>query len=78
MAYYDDLAQKLALDVMQAQKAMDDDQLIQDIANTLEATSSTMHEAFTTAVRVYTAEKRARLQLTQKLKAAGFELKSSE
>ncbi len=78
MAYYDDLAQKLALDVLKAQKAMDDDQLVQDIANTLEATSSTMHEAFTTAVRVYTAEKRARIQLTQKLKAAGYTLKSPE
>lgn len=78
MAYYDDLAQKLALDVLKAQKALDDDQLIQDVAATLEATSSTMHEAFMTAVRVYAAEKRARIQLTQRLKAGGYALKSPE
>ncbi|MEQ9693272.1 hypothetical protein [Shimia sp. SDUM112013] len=76
MAYYDDLANKLALDVIEAQKAMDDDQLIQDIAKTLEATSSTMHEAFMTAVRVYMAEERARAQLTARLKAKGFALRS--
>lgn len=75
MTYYDDLAEKLALDVLKAQKAMDDDQLISDIAETLEATSSTMHEAFMTAVRVYNAEERARIQLNQRLKAAGFELR---
>lgn len=76
MAYYDDLANKLALDVLKAQKVMDDDQLVQDISNTLEATSSTMHEAFMTAVRVYAAEERARIQLTERLRAAGYELKS--
>lgn len=75
MAYYDDIAEKLALDVLKAKDAMDDDQLVQDIAETLEGTSSTMHEAFMTAVRVYAAEERARAQLTARLKAAGFELK---
>lgn len=76
MAYYDDLANRLAQDVLKAQKVTDDDQLIQDIANTLEATSSTMHEAFMTAVRVYAAEERARIQLKERLRAAGYELKS--
>lgn len=76
MAYYDDLANKLALDVLKAQKATNDHQLIKDIADTLEATSSTMHEAFMTAVRVYAAEERAREQLSQRLRAAGYELKS--
>ena len=74
MAYYDDLANKLALDVLEAQKATDDHQLVKDIAETLEATSSTMHEAFMTAVRVYAAEERAREQLGQRLRAAGYEL----
>lgn len=76
MAYYDDLANRLAQDVLKAQKATDDDQLIKDIATTLEATSSTMHEAFMTAVRVYAAEERARVQLNERLRAAGYELKS--
>lgn len=76
MAYYDDIANRLALDVIEAQKATDDPQLVQDIAKTLEATSSTLHEAFMTAVRVYTAEERARALLTTRLKAKGFELKA--
>ncbi|MCW8842830.1 MAG: hypothetical protein OQK00_05385 [Rhodobacteraceae bacterium] len=75
MAYYDDIANRLALDVIEAQKATDDHEIVQDIAKTLEATSSTLHEAFMTAVRVYTADERARVQLAQKLKAKGFELK---
>ncbi len=75
MAYYDDIAQKLALDVLKAKEAMEDDQLIQDIAETLEGTSSTMHEAFMTAIRVYAADERARAQLTARLKAAGYALK---
>ncbi|SHK10514.1 hypothetical protein SAMN05444000_11921 [Shimia gijangensis] len=75
MAYFDDLAQKLALDVLKAKDAMGDEQLVQEIAETLEASSNTMHEAFMTAVRVYAAEERARTQLTAKLKAAGYALK---
>ncbi|WP_372885012.1 hypothetical protein [Shimia sp.] len=75
MAYYDALAQKLAEDVLAAQRALNDDQLVKDIAETIEATSSTLHEAFMTAVRVYAAEERARLQLEQRLKAGGFTLK---
>ncbi|WP_299356706.1 hypothetical protein [uncultured Shimia sp.] len=76
MAYYDDIANKLALDALKAQKLLDDHQLIQDMSDTLEATSSTLHEAFMTAVRVHTAEERGRAQLAERLKAAGYELKS--
>lgn len=75
MAYYEEMAQKLALDVLEAKVAMNDDQLVQDITETLEATSSTMHEAFVTAVRCYLAEERARDQLKSRLKSAGFEMK---
>lgn len=75
MGFYDELANKLALDVIEAEKALDDDTLVQEIAEVLEATSSTMHQAFSTAVRVYAAEGRARAQLNARLKAAGFEFK---
>ncbi len=75
MAYYDDIANRLALDVLEAQKATGDLQLVQDITNTIEATSSTLHEAFMTAVRVHSAEERARKQLEERLRAKGFELK---
>ncbi|MDO6478128.1 hypothetical protein [Shimia thalassica] len=77
MAYFDELADKLARDVIEVQKALDDDQLIQDIAATLEASSSTMHEAFMTAVRVHISEERARAQLDARLKAKGFALRKS-
>ncbi len=75
MSYYEDMAQKLALDVLKAQEATGDDQLVIDITETLEGTSSTLHEAFVTAVRVYLADERARAQLTARLKAAGLEMK---
>ena len=75
MAYYDDIANRLARDVLEAVKVTDDHELIKDIADTLEATSSTLHEAFATAVRVYAAEERAREQLELRLKAKGFEIK---
>ncbi|GAA6165256.1 hypothetical protein NBRC116590_29600 [Pelagimonas sp. KU-00592-HH] len=74
MAYYDDLANKLALQVIEAERATGDDMLVQDIAKVLQATSSTMHEAFMTAVRVYAANDRARELLAARLKAKGFEL----
>ena len=76
MAYYDEIANRLARDVLEAQKVIDDHLLVKNIADTLEETSSTLHEAFNTAVRVYAAEERARALLEQKLKAKGFALKT--
>lgn len=70
MSYIDSLAEKLAQDVLLVQKETDDITLVQEIAKVLEASSSKMHEAFMTAVRVYDSENRARKLLHAKIAAA--------
>jgi len=70
MDYVDSLAEKLARDVLLVQKETGDLNLVQEIGHVLEASSSKMHEAFMTAVRVYDSETRARQLLDQKIAAA--------
>lgn len=70
MDYIDSLAEKLARDVLLVQKETNDLNLVQEIANVLEASSSKMHEAFMTAIRVYDSETRARELLDRKIAAA--------
>ncbi|MDC0737265.1 hypothetical protein N6L24_03165 [Cognatishimia sp. SS12] len=70
MSYVEGLGEKLARDVLAVQAETGDLNLVQEIADVLEASSSTLHEAFMTAVRVYDAEKRARGVLDAKLNAA--------
>lgn len=70
MSYVENLGEKLARDVLEVQAETNDLNLIQDIAKVLDASSSTLHEAFVTAVRVYDAEKRARRMLESKVNDA--------
>ena len=70
MDYIDSLAEKLARDVLLVQKETNDLNLVQEIGAVLEASSSKMHEAFMTAVRVYDSEVRARQLLDAKIAAA--------
>ena len=65
MSYVENLGEKLARDVLKAQKETGDLNMVQNIGQVLEASSSTLHEAFMTAVRVYDAEERARKTLAQ-------------
>lgn len=78
MNYIDSLAEKLARDVLLVQKETGDLNLVQEIANVLEASSTKMHEAFMTAVRVHGSEELARKLLDKKIaaaaKAAGVDL----
>jgi selenocysteine lyase/cysteine desulfurase len=67
MSYVENLGEKLARDVLKAQKETGDLNMVQNIGQVLEASSSTLHEAFMTAVRVYDAEERARKALAQML-----------
>lgn len=75
MSYVENLGEKLARDVLEVQAETNDLNIVQDIAKVLDASSSTLHEAFMTAVRVYDAEKRARELLSAKVNAA---LKAAE
>lgn len=69
MGVTEDLADELALDVIKAIDATGDEELINQIALVLGATSQTAEEAFLTAVRVRRANIKARAMLLQKLKA---------
>ncbi len=70
MSYVENLGEKLAKDVLAVQKETNNLNLVQESAAVLEASSSTLHEAFMTAVRGYAAEVRARELLETKLDAA--------
>jgi hypothetical protein len=68
MGVTEDLADELALDVIKAVDATGDEELINQIALVLGATSQTAEEAFLTAVRVRRANIKARAMLLAKLK----------
>ncbi|MDQ7069927.1 MAG: hypothetical protein Q9M48_04155 [Rhodobacterales bacterium] len=69
MGTTEDLADALARDALAATKKTDDDTIIPEIDRILEASSSTMQEAFNTSMRVYVSEERARQFLNRRLKA---------
>jgi hypothetical protein len=70
MSFYADLVDKLAMDVVKAAEELGDDKLPETIAQAIGASSPTTEELFRTAIRVRTAEARARRLLEQKLAAA--------
>ncbi|SRR6056297_2001414 len=69
MSYYADLIDKLAMDVLKAAEELDDERLAETIAQAIGASSPTTEELFRTAVRIRTAEARARRMLEDKLAA---------
>lgn len=56
----EDLAEKLADDTLKAMKHLKDDRFYMEVAAELAAASTTLEEAFLTAIRVRLAERRAR------------------
>ncbi|TNF20329.1 MAG: hypothetical protein EP318_11105 [Rhodobacteraceae bacterium] len=72
----EDLADRLARDVIEAAEVMGDESLAAEIARLMGASSTTMEEAFMTAVRVRLAEKRGRKFLEDRLRA--FEAKANK
>ncbi|MFD1196084.1 hypothetical protein ACFQ3C_15555 [Seohaeicola saemankumensis] len=70
MGVTEDLADALAKDVLDAVEALGDPTLIDDIARTLGTSSTVTEEAFMTAIRVRTAETRARRLLRDRVKKA--------
>ena len=70
MKMAEELAEKLARDVIDAQNQLGDEELVNEVSLLLERSSTTMQEAFLTAARVILSEKRARVFLDQKLEAA--------
>jgi hypothetical protein len=64
------IADKLALEVIAAAEVLDDDRLVNEIAQVLGASSPSTEEAFRTAARVRMAEARARRFLEDRLQKA--------
>jgi hypothetical protein len=60
MALVDELADKLAIDVLKVVDKLGDDQIIMDVAKVLGASSTPSEEAFLSCVRVRQAEARTR------------------
>lgn len=60
MAKVDELAERLADDTLKAMKHLDDDRFFIEVAAELAAASTTLEEAFLTAIRVRMAERKAR------------------
>lgn len=69
MSITEDLADRLARDVIEAAELMADETLVADIAKVMAASSTTTEEAFLTAVRVRLAEKRGRKFLEDRVRA---------
>ena len=67
MSITEDLADALAQDVIKAMDVMGDEELVNEIALMMGATSQTAEEAFLTAVRVRRANIKARAFLLEKL-----------
>ncbi|MEL6608323.1 MAG: hypothetical protein AAFO58_02675 [Pseudomonadota bacterium] len=69
MSVIDDLASKLADDVLAAQEETGNDRLFVEIGNVLAAASQTLEEAFLTQCRIRLAEAKARAALEAALTA---------
>ena len=74
MSVIQDLADKLAEDVLAAEPELGDDRFYEKIAKVLMAASPTFQEAFMTSVRVRLAERRGREFLRQALAAKRGEI----
>lgn len=70
MSIYAEMVDKLAVEVLDAMRKLDDDRLPEEIAQVIGASSPTTEELFRTAIRVRLAEERARKALAAKLARA--------
>ena len=70
MTSLNDLAEALAVDVLKAVDKLGEEDLIQQVAVVLAATSTPTEEAFLGAVRVRQAERRGRAYLTDDIERA--------
>lgn len=70
MSILEDLADKLAQDALAAAEESGDDTLIEMISRELGSSSQTTQEAFNTAIRMRTAEARARAAMREQLTKA--------
>ena len=73
MDFVTQLADELAKDALKAEAELDDDRLIDQLSNTLRASSQTLQEAFMTSVRIRRSEKAGRKWLAARIAKAKAE-----
>ncbi|MEM8631345.1 MAG: hypothetical protein AAGF74_08910 [Pseudomonadota bacterium] len=73
MKMIEDLADEMAMEVLRLQEDDSDNTLLNELSETIGASSQTMQEAFLTAVRVRRAERRARALIASKKKEKGID-----
>jgi hypothetical protein len=69
MSLIDELAEKLAADVMKAQLELGVDRLYVEVGNHIGTSSPSLQEAFLTACRLHLSEQRGRSFFEERLKA---------
>ena len=69
MEYLEQIADGLAKEVLELEEVSGDEELVKEVMKTIGASSTTLEEAFLTAVRIRRAEARA-LRLIAKRRAA--------
>lgn len=69
MSLTEDVANKLAVDVLRQMSETGDEDLAREVAKVLESTSVPTQEAFNAAIRVFGADQRARSLMAARLKA---------
>jgi len=69
MSFIQELADKLAKDVIDSQDELGDDRFYEQVGRVLLAASPTLNEAFMTSIRIRLAEKRGRDFFEKVLKA---------
>lgn len=67
MSTIEKLAEKLAIDTLKVQEAIDEDRFYMEVAQVLGAASQSLEEAFLTEMRVRIAERKARDFIAEKL-----------
>ena len=77
MATLQEMADKLAEDVLAAEVELEDDRFYEKVAKVLMAASPTFQEAYITSVRVRLAERRGRVFLEQALAAKRGEIQEA-
>lgn len=65
MGLTEDIADKLAQDVLAAEEKFDDETIVKKVSDLVGTSSTTMQDAFLTAIRVRRAETRGRHALEQ-------------
>ncbi|MDV7145061.1 hypothetical protein R3X27_20465 [Tropicimonas sp. TH_r6] len=70
MGVLEDLADTLAKDAIDAYEKLGDEDILNEVAKQLGATSTTMEETYLTSIRIRLSERRARLYLERRVKEA--------